>query len=315
MKKNTNADEIVGVFSHLLGREVINKQLDAQMREIEKAKAEIESSYTNAEEKVQAIARLDENAELMKRERAVVVLQTNVRIFLSKLRLHRADVSQNSARIITKVVRIFSASKKLRRQALEARAYRTLTNIFVAYRVHKKEIKKLKSTPQLFCVEIVKADHLISADGISSGVFAYTMSAVDESGAFRGAAETDIKNGYGLRSLGLHRSSTQPFSHDPVWEKEDEDEDSRHKEKCYVMATSDSYLVITLMSKNAVKDTESYLGQAVISLADYENELYYEKSERRKNSIHLKTVCGLKICMAQLQSRFGTRSLKGTLHL
>ena len=61
-------------------------------------------------------------------------------------------------------------------------------------------------------------------------MFAYTMSAVDQSGAFGGADETDIKNGYGLRSEGLHQSSILPYSHDPVWEREDDDEELKRGE-------------------------------------------------------------------------------------
>ena len=155
---------------------------------------------------------------------------------------------------------------------------------FLSYLVRQREIKKFKTTPQLYCVELIKADHLISAEGISSGVFAYTMSAVDQSGAFGGADETDIKNGYGLRSEGLHQSSILPYSHDPVWEREDDDEELRKKEKCYVYATADSYLVITLMSKNTLNDQVSYLGQTIVRLADHEKELYHDSPVEDRSS-------------------------------
>ena len=62
--------------------------------------------------------------------------------------------------------------------------------------------------------------------------------------------------------------------------REDDDEDLSQKEKCYVVATADGYLVITLMSKNALNDTVSYLGQAVVNLADYEDILYHGKDTK-----------------------------------
>ncbi len=288
MRKDVDkADTMLHMFAHSLDKGRLTKQLDAQIHEIEKAKANVEATYTDKAEKQNALAALTASAEKIRRDKSVHVIQANVRIFLSKMRINRANLSSNSARVLTRAIRKFCSYRKLLRRIREARAYRTLAKVLLPFLTLQKEIKRVKSTPQLFCVEIIKADHLISADGISGGVFAYTMSAVDQSGAFRGSSETDIKNGYGLCSQGLHQSSFRPYSHDPVWENEEDDEDERYKEKCYVQATADSYLVVTLMSKDSLKKQESYLGQAIVSLSDYERDLYHAMTGEERRTFNI----------------------------
>jgi len=48
-----------------------------------------------------------------------------------------------------------------------------------------------------------------------------------------------------------------------------------------------SYIVVTLMSKGALNDSESYLGQAIVKVKDYEHELY-DKPKQKSGCIEIR---------------------------
>ena len=120
MKRNTDkADNMASIFTQSLETNRITKQLDLQIAEIEKAKANIEETYTDQKDMEAALAALQASKDKIVKEKAATTLQMNVRIFLNKLRVKKADLTQDCARTIAKAIRVYCAHRKIRRQIRE----------------------------------------------------------------------------------------------------------------------------------------------------------------------------------------------------
>jgi hypothetical protein len=273
----SQSDDSSGMASTILVNTLAKVSRDIKIKEaVKEIQAAKDAVDRNRDGWDKDVKELNSKLNALKFEKSVSVLQQEVRIFLSKCRHRKQMRTETSARILTRALRKHSGYQFRKRLIRERNAKKVIRNLLVAYLSRSRRLKYLKTHGQVFSLDLVKATHLISANDSTSKVFAYSMSCVDKSGMFKGTQSTDIKEGYGLKSLCLHQSSLQNYSHDPVWEDEDVDIERRTKEKCYLLnTTSDSYIVVTLMAVSALNETkQSYLGQAIVKISDHERDIY-----------------------------------------
>ena len=111
-----------------------------QIAEIEKAKANIEETYTDQKDMEAALAALQASKDKIVKEKAATTLQMNVRIFLNKLRVKKADLTEDCARTIAKAIGYIVPTGKSAVK-FARKAYRVVTQPLLSYLVRQREIR------------------------------------------------------------------------------------------------------------------------------------------------------------------------------
>lgn len=278
-RDETKSDFIAGyVISNNFKHRQVMKEYNAEIDSVQLAIGHIKADFQDGKADYNMLKQLSSRLEELKHVRAISAVQYQVRLFLTRRKvLHKQD-AHVAARKLAAAIRIFVARRKLKARVERERMLKIIKRVVVRYLANFRKRWNRKRKGQLFALDLINAKHLIGVEDLNAKCFAYTMSCVDKSGSFKGAATTDIKDGYGLNSRCLHESSRQQYSHDPVWEDEEADPELRTRERCYVLdTTSDCYIVVTLMAEGYIRDTKSYLGQAIVKIADHERALYTEE--------------------------------------
>ena len=201
---------------------------------------------------------------LTKRNHAATRIQSFLRRKIVANRKYLRMYFAQCVLLLQTQTRTWLAKRHAMRMKIERVARSVIGKLVCRYRAAKHELHKLHTTGQIFTVETTSAAGLVSKS-VSANIFVYTMSCYDDSKRFKGKDETNVKNGYGLKSTSLHKSRSLAYSHDPDWE----DEENRAAPAFTIGTTSNHFFVITIMAYDTILGTDSFVGQAIVSMQDH----------------------------------------------
>ncbi len=276
-RDESKADFIAGyvISSNFKHRQAI-KEYDLELESTRNAISNIKKQYGGGKVDYEMLKKLHSRLDEVRRMRAIASVQYQVRVFLARRKLREKERAHIASRKLTMLFRLFCARRKLRKAIKREHAMKVVRRLVVRYLAHFRKKRNRKRKPQTFSLDLINAKHLIGVEDLRASVYVYTMSCIDKAGTFKGTEARDIKDGYGLISCCLHESVRQLYSHDPVWEDEEADEDLRKRERCYVLnTTEDCYIIVTLMAESSINvKSKSFLGQAIVRISDHKRRLY-----------------------------------------
>jgi len=242
-----------------------NLEIMAAEREL-RGRADTGGTYESGsiiEKKDIKYEKLKELLKQTKENHAASKLQSFIRRTMVARRRYLRMYFAQSVLLVQTCIRIWYAKRRVTTLKIEKAAMKVIGRQVCRYRAAVHEMHRLQTTGQIFLVETSSAAGLVSKS-VASNIYVYTMSCYDDSHRFKGKDETNIKNGFGLKSTSLHKSRSLPYSHDPDWD----DEENRAAPAFTMGTTSNHFFVITMMAYDTVLGSDSFIGQAIVSMND-----------------------------------------------
>jgi len=208
------------------------------------------------EEKI-ALEKNEESRKALVRQKAAFMVQSNFRRYMARRRVRVRKIYLNSAIIIQRAIRVFIARCKLGIKRMHKMAKNKLTTLLIMHLYHFRTAKNLAESPNTFSVFIKNVEALPSKN-TPNKLFVYTMCCYDDSGHFKGADETNVKNGYGLRSTSVHKSQLKDYHPEARWDEL----------APVVNSTKRCFIVLSVFEQDASAG-EKFMGQAIVALKDF----------------------------------------------
>jgi len=197
---------------------------------------------------------------------AASVLQSFIRECASKRRLQKSNEIKRRAKSLQRAARWFLFNRRLLRHHRRRRAAHIIASMCIRRLTVNAAIRRLQQQPRILLIDDVCGEGIRFDEGSAShDFFFYVMSCYDANTdpqtQFKGANETRVENGYGLRTTSVFRSEGIGFNTLPIWKG------------IQGMATGSHvgcFIVITLVTKGSSSSSpEVFHGQAVVRLSEH----------------------------------------------
>jgi len=272
-QSDTGIEDTASVLLETLSKSFRDKKFANEERQLERnleimaAERDMSSCGTDTnsitELKEKKYEKLKDLLRLTKENHAASKLQFFIRRTMIARRRHLRMYFAQSVLLVQTCIRIWYSKRLVKKLKIQKAAMRVIGKLVCRYRAAVHEMNKLQSTGQIFGVETLSAAGLVSKS-VASNIYVYTMSCYDDSKRFKGKDETNIKNGFGLKATSLHKSRALPYSHDPDWE----DDENQAAPAFTIGTTNYHFFVITMMAYDTITHTDSFVGQAIVSMND-----------------------------------------------